>query len=268
MEILNKKYISLDKLKDEFYKASPFPYIVLDDFLDAAYFKFLTENLQNNNDFAMGKSFSTEIESNKSISLNSEIPKLVSKIVDTLNTEEWVNNLIKLTGIETLVSSNNGNTMLANYHEMKSGGILGSHVDHSYEPELGIPHVLNIILYLSSDWTADFGGGTLFFNKNGSNPVSKVDYVPNRAVIFLHTPYSFHGVDRLKNNGDIKRKTLYVDYYSTSFDPFKNIKLPFLNHWFKHGTTFRLLKTSDYFKLKNKEYTKGYLKYLFNKFIS
>jgi hypothetical protein len=181
--------------------------------------------------------------------------------VDELNSTYWVDNLKGLTGIESLVATTNGNTLLANYHEMTQGGLLGSHVDHSYEPELGLPHVLNIVVYLSSDWDLSFGGGTMLFNKSGSKAIAKVDYKPNRAIVFLHTPYSFHGVDRLKGNGSTVRKTLYVDYYSKSFEPFKDMKFDFPNKWFKHDTTFRLPKFLDYFKSKNRYYAKTYFNY-------
>jgi hypothetical protein len=265
MEIINQKYKSLSKLKNDFFNARPFPHIILDDFLDGNFFKLLTEILQQHNEILMGKNFSSDVESNKSITTNSQLPVLVSKIVDELNTQNWVDNFKKLTGIETLVASK---SKLANYHEMECGGILGPHVDHSSEPNLGLPHVLNIIIYISSDWEVDFGGSTIFFNPTGVEAKSKVEYIPNRAVIFLHTPYSFHGVDRLKDNGDIKRKTLYIDYYSESITPFKHMELPFKNHWFKHGTTFILPKLSDYLKSQNRNYAKTYIKYLFGKAVS
>jgi len=38
MEIINQKYKSLSKLKNDFFSASPFPYVILDDFLDTEYF--------------------------------------------------------------------------------------------------------------------------------------------------------------------------------------------------------------------------------------
>ncbi|ALE52135.1 hypothetical protein SP60_02085 [Candidatus Thioglobus autotrophicus] len=176
MEIINQKYKSLSKFKNDFFSASPFPYLILDDFLDTEYFKVLTETLQQNNDILMGKNFTSGVESNKSISTNSQLPDLVSNIVDELNTQNWVDNFKKLSGIETLVASN---SKLANYHEMESGGLLGPHVDHSSEPNLGLPHVLNIIIYLSSDWEVDFGGSTIFFNPTGVEAKSKVEYIPN-----------------------------------------------------------------------------------------
>ena len=261
MQIINPIHHNLLSRNEEFLSTKPFPFIVLDDFLESSYYNSLSAVLHSNNP-SMGRDFTSDVESNKSISLNSDLPGLVSNIVDVLNSAEWVENLKLLTGIATLTSTQNGNTMLANYHEMKSGGLLGSHVDHSHEPELGLPHVLNIILYLSNDWKTEFGGSTLFFDKNGSIPKAKIEYKPNRAVIFLHTPYSFHGVEKLHNNGEIKRKTLYVDYYSTTTNPFAHMKFDFSNKWFKHDTTFRLPNLKDYLKLKNKNYAKAYVKYL------
>ena len=95
-----------------------------------------------------------------------------------------------------------------------------------------------------------------------ANVKAKVEYKPNRAVIFLHTPYSFHGVEPLHGNGEIKRRTLYVDYYSITKDPFAHMHFDFSNKWFKHDTTFRLPNLTDYFKYKNLNYSKAYLKYL------
>ena len=118
-------------------------------------------------------------------------------------------------------------------------------------------------MYLSSDWKDEFGGATLFFDKYGKKVVSKVPYKKNRAVIFLHTPYSFHGVERLKDN-NVKRKVIYVDYYSESFKPFKHLKFRFSNDWFSHGTTFILKNKLDYFKRKNWSYAKSFIKYKLN----
>jgi hypothetical protein len=261
MKILNQKHNNLALLKNAFFEAKPFPYIVLDNFLDDKYYEELTKILSSKNRPSLGKKFKTDVEFNKAISLNSDLPVSVSDIVDELNKPYWVENLKGLTGIETLVATSNGNTLLANYHEMTQGGILGSHVDHSFEPELGLPHVLNIVLYLSHDWDSGFGGNTILFNKNGSKAIAKVDYKPNRAIIFLHTPYSFHGVDRIKGNGSIVRKSLYVDYYSESFDPFKNMTFDFPNKWFKHSTSFRLPNFLDYFKKENRHYLMTYFKY-------
>ncbi len=265
MKIINPTYQNLNFKREEFTKNNPFPYIVLDEFLEKSFYKKLDSKLSKNNYFKGGKKFNSKVEDNKQISLNESLPTFILQITDYLNSEEWLKNLKSLTGIEKLRVTAVGNTKLANYHEMGSNGFLGSHVDHSSEPITGYPHVLNIILYLSSEWQSKYGGATLFFDKNGKTPISKVEYVPNRAVIFLHTPYSFHGVERLKNNDNKKRKLLYVDYYSDSISPYKHLNLKFPNKWFSHGTTFVLPKRVEYLKMKNWPYTKSVIKYKLNK---
>jgi hypothetical protein len=98
------------------------------------------------------------------------------------------------------------------------------------------------------------GGGNNYFSQSKWNKNFKViNYIPNRAVIFLHTPFTFHGVTKLQNNL-IKRSSLYVDYYTSDLNPYSHLKLDFKNVWFKHPTTFILPKFKDFFLKKNRKY--------------
>ena len=152
---------------------------------------------------------------------------------------------------------------------MKPGGLLAPHVDHSSEPKTGYPHVLNIVVYLTKEWdSVSWGGGTDLLNSNGSKIITKLPYIPNSSVIFLHTPFSFHGVSRIDENAKFVRKSIYIDYYSQSFNPYKHINLDFKNKWFEHGTTFVLPKFKSYFKRENSLYRKIKLDYLINKFFN
>ena len=166
-----------------------------------------------------------------------------------------------------IFSTEVGNTDLANYHEMSKSGFLGSHIDHACDPKSGMPHVLNIILYLTHEWKKEWGGFTTLYNSDGSNIEKTIEYIPNRAIIFLHTPYSFHGVSKLNNN-NLNRSSIYVDYYSNSYDPYKKLKLKFNNKWFKHETCFVLENKFDYLKVQNWKYTKTLIKYKINRFLN
>jgi Rps23 Pro-64 3,4-dihydroxylase Tpa1-like proline 4-hydroxylase len=266
--MINDKYKSLDSLKAAFFSAKPYPHLVLDDFLSDEFYKKLTSHLHQPNAVGMSRSFNTDFEKNKQISLNSRLSAEINETLSVLNSDEWTAKLRSLTGVETLQSTKIGNTHLANYHEMSKGGILASHVDHAKEPTTGLPHVLNLILYLSDDWAPEFGGSTELYNKNGTTVFKSVEYRPNRAVIFLHTPFSFHGVSPLVGNGDIKRKILYVDYYSTSYQPYKGMNLDFPAKWFDHPTTFKLNSKRDYLKPKNRAYLKHLIIYHGNRLLS
>lgn len=264
--IINSKYSNLEFLKFEFEKNKPFPHVVLDDFLSDTFFSDLNiyhEEINQNE----GKNFSSEVEKNKWVSKNTDLPSKIKLIIDSLNSESWIKNLSQIANIENIFSTKVGNTKLANYHEMKNNGYLGPHVDHSDDPDTGRPHVLNLLLYLSKEWKDEWGGSTLLYDKNGKNILNEIKYKPNRAIIFLHTPYSFHGVKKIKETNNT-RSSIYVDYYANSKHPYKNISLDFPNKWFSHGTSFVLSGILDYLKPKNFKYAKSYIKYSINRIIN
>jgi hypothetical protein len=266
MNIINKIHYNLSSRQVEFFSTAPFPHIILDDFLDPDYFEMLAAALSNSESTSIeGKEFNSEVERGKWISLNSALPSLVKAIIDEMNEEKWVSNLRQLTGIDSLFPTKVGNTKLANYHQMKPGGVLGSHVDHAVDPNTGFPHVLNNLIYLSDSWSPSFGGATEFFDKTGHKKVGKVEYKRNRSIIFLHTPYSFHGVEQISSKSPSTRKSIYVDYYCTNYSPYDHMKLPFKNHWFYHPTTFPLDSLFDYLIPRNLNYLKSAILYRLNK---
>ena len=262
--LINKIHYSLNKRRAEFISAKPFPYIVLEKFLTTDTFKKIAKEL-NQKKITLGKSFNSNVEANKSISLNTNLSNTLINIINELNSPEWVNSLKDLTGIVDITGTKNGNSMLANYHEMKTNGILGSHVDHSSEPLDKRAHVLNVIVYLSDNWNSIYGGDTQLYDRSGQKIVREVKYKSNRALIFLHTPFSFHGVSELKNPIENPRRTLYVDYYSELISPYSHINMDFPNIWFNHKTTFKLKNKIDYFKPNNLNYLRNLIEYSFNK---
>lgn len=266
MNIINNKYKNLSVFSNEFKNAKPFPHLVLDNFLDKSFFQNLDlQNLDLDKD--KGRKFQTDIEKNKWASKNQALSNSLKLIINELNNKFFLENLYKLSGITELFSTTEGNTALANYHEMYESGFLGTHVDHSSEPNSGLPHVLNIILYLSKEWETSWGGSTILANSNGNRIEKLVEFIPNRAVIFLHSPFTFHGVTNIKNNLT-KRSTIYVDYYSKNLKPYSHLKLDFKNVWFKHPTTFILPKLRDYFPKRNRVYLKKMIKHRIKSFLA
>ncbi len=266
MNIINNKYNDLSNYSEDFIRAKPYPHIILDNFLDEGFFSNL--DLENFNKVSSkGLTFDTDLEKNKWTSKNDKLSNNLKLIVDKLNSYDFINNLYQLSKIEKLFSTTEGNTELANYHEMYNSGFLGTHVDHSSEPKTGSPHVLNIILYLTKNWVKEWGGETILANHNGTVIKKKIEYKSNRALIFLHSPFTFHGVTKIKDNLK-KRSTIYVDYYSKSLNPYNHLNLDFKNVWFKHPTTFILPNFKDYFLKKNSKYLKKMIKHKIKTFLA
>ena len=148
LSLINPKYFSLDTFVDQFRSAQPFPHIVLDDFLEEDVFVQICRSRIQAKIEKGGKYFHSKVEKKKWISLNCNLRKPIADVLHELNSVSWINNLTRLSHIE-LITTKTDNKMLANYHEMEPGGYLGPHVDHSSDPISGMPHVLNIILFLS-----------------------------------------------------------------------------------------------------------------------
>jgi hypothetical protein len=82
-----------------------------------------------------------------------------------------------------------------------------------------------------------------------------------KSKFLNNNPFPFIILDNFLKND-------YFTQLSKSLSPYKHMKLNFKNHWFRHGTTFVLVKISDYLKKQNVPYLKSYLRYKFKKFIS
>ena len=143
MDIINTKYKDLKEYSADFKENKPYPHIILDDFLDETFYSNLDLESMDINQKG-GRTFNTDIEKNKWASKNEILSNNLKSIIDELNKKEFLENLYKLSGITEIFSTTEGNTSLANYHEMYKSGFLGTHVDHSSEPITGLPHVLFI----------------------------------------------------------------------------------------------------------------------------
>lgn len=264
--MINKVHYDLANKRNNFLEAKPFPHLVLDDFFTSNFFHRLGASL-NNAKISEVKNFSSIFENEKTIFINQNIP-VIQDIAKTLSNKKWLDNLRELTSIIDLNAPDINFGSLSNYHEMLHNGFLGSHVDHATHPKIKSKHVLNIIIYLSQNWHHEHGGNTLLFDLKGKKIIKKIKYVPNRAIIFLHSPYSFHGVDKITKQTNEKRKSFYIDYYSDVSNPYKNLDLDFPKHFFNHGTTFIFKNSLEYLKIKNLNYTKTLLRYKLNKFLN
>ena len=74
MSIINRKYVDLGVHSQSFKNEKPFPHVILDDFLDKAFFANLDlENLNINHE--KGRSFNSDIEKNKWVSKNEKLSR-------------------------------------------------------------------------------------------------------------------------------------------------------------------------------------------------
>ena len=195
----------------------PFPHVVIDNFLLQEVFDRITNDIRvSPKSEVIQRQFDTYIESKKKIYYDHDLSNTAAIPIGVLES-----NLIK--GLISEFLNDSDVTSMSEqylyggyspYHEMESGGILGSHVDHSFSKDNKYLHVGNAIFYASNLWQPDWGGETIFFSRNGIKPIKLIEFKPNRLILFIHSSNSFHGVNYISSPPEQKRKTYYLDFYS------------------------------------------------------
>jgi hypothetical protein len=265
--MINRKIFGeIENLQKYFAKAKPFPYVVIDDFFEQSIFNSIVDNFNSyyNETGGQGKSYNTEVENGKWTSQGNQLTNDLLQLGSFFQSDEIKSLLSSITGFKTLNTASFNTQNIGFFHLMKNNAYLGPHIDHMMDMDsnqLGF-HVLNIIIYITKEWNPNWGGHTFFTNKNHS-VFTDVEFRPNRAVIFMHSPVSIHGTNRVHNETENKRISIYFDYYSCESNPYEHLGYQFQLHNSPH--LFFLPSFKDYFYKKNRKYLLHFLSHYKNK---
>lgn len=249
---------NLEASAQSYQTGAPYSYLVVDNFFQPEIADMLaSELLEDKKNFA--KFYDNGVEKNKTISTGDDVPKLMSTIAAKYSSPAMLRFLEKITGLKKLIGDPYYNTDYGYYHIVGPGGVLGSHVDHSHHTYLQVPHVLNIVVYLTKDWNEADGGALCLFDETGKNVVKRVPCKFNRAVIFECSPRAFHGVEPIKEDAKERRHSIYFAYYSLEHnvipasDSFPSMHRGENNMSARYGTYF-IVGFWDLFKWKNRNH--------------
>ena len=202
---------------ETFANAQPFDHIVIDDFFHNDIADKLSQEFPAF-DAPCWNSYSNAIEEKKTCNHYDRFPETTYQAIDVLNGPEFVRILSDLTGFDTLRPDYGLNG--GGWHIHSAGGKLNTHLDYSIHPKIKMERRLNIIIHLSKDWNADWGGGLGLWSHDAEKfaPKDLIKTVPvkfNRAVLFDTTQNSWHGLpDPIRCPEGVYRKTLAL-YYLT-----------------------------------------------------
>lgn len=272
---MNEKIINADlfknqdKYKKQFLNAKPFCYVAIDNFLEEDFFKYLSKELfdyyeDNKN---KGIRWNTQAEDGKWGSTGLDIPNALRRLDTFLKSHEFLKFLEGISGFANLkVTKNINGKGFSFFHAMKPGAFLAPHTDHTRDLNNGPYHVLNVIIYASEMWNPNWGGATTIYDDK-VRMVSDVEYKPNRALIFMHSPWSIHGTQRVSTLAEIPRFSTYYDYYTEDDNPYEHmgirgVKLIDSPH------LFYLDKKKSYFKKGNRRYMFMHLSHFKKKLIA
>ena len=160
----------------------PFPHSIIEDFLP----KNLAESAEIEfNKFNQISDSGNKLFQNtkKSYENFSEMPDSVKKIIKFLYSDEFIKILEKKFNLENVEPDwdLHGGGM----HESFKGGYLKVHSDFLYTRKSKLKRVLNILLYLNSNWEKKWGGSIELWDKDMKSVKKSVTPILNNVVIFL-----------------------------------------------------------------------------------
>ena len=212
MSVLNDH--DWEQIGRDFKSADPFPSICIDNFLKPEFANLLAASYPDYlNAKNIGREFSSVNEKLKvQVTDPAIFPDPVSKLCETLGSEEFLQTLSKVSGIQNLKWDPNftGGGM----HITRPAGILDVHVDFNFEKKLNLYRRLNILIYLNPVWEQDWGGEVELWDREVKG--CKQAFLPllNRCVLFATSDFSFHGVTAVKAPDGITRNSLAAYYYT------------------------------------------------------
>lgn len=109
-------------------------------------------------------------------------------------------------------------------HVSKKGGHLTIHSDFLYQRITNTKRVLNLLLYLNSDWKENWGGDIELWDEKMTKKIKQLSPKINNCLIFRTDKNSNHGFpDPINCPKEVTRKSIALYYYveDKSFFPLK-----------------------------------------------
>lgn len=184
-------------LTERFCGASPFPHIVLDDFVDEALLSEAEHDLRSlplstwldHRDPTSG-----EMEQQKqklAIRAAGVLPESCRAVMEFFSSGEMLQFFSQLTAIDGLHPD--PGYLGGGVHRIDEGGKLSVHADFNIHPETGLHRRLNALLYLNKEWKPEYGGELELWDGAMSACQATVAPLFNRMMVFRITDDAFHG---------------------------------------------------------------------------
>ncbi len=195
----------------EYQGASPFPHIVMDDFLSPDLLRGLLADFPSSE----GKDFFDREQEQLKFQYAPDEVRIgqLRNLLHELNSKAFVSFLESMTGITGLIPD--PHFLGGGLHEIKQGGHLGIHADFNVHNRLKLQRRLNLLIYLNDDWSPEYGGNLELWDVEMKACCVKVLPVLGRAVVFNTDLDSFHGhPDALTCPENRTRRSIATYYYT------------------------------------------------------
>ena len=141
-----------------------------------------------------------------------DMPNTTKKIISFFYSDDFLNFLGKKFNLENVMPD--WNLWGGGMHTSTRGGHLTIHSDFIYQRKTNTRRVLNLLLYLNSDWKDDWRGEIELWDKKMTKKAKHLSPLINNILIFRTDKDSNHGYpDPLLCPESVTRKSIALYYY-------------------------------------------------------
>lgn len=206
--------LDVPRLTREFRSAEPFPFMMIDPFLEDAFAHEVADAYPSfANALERGFAFNFVNEKKKvQVTDPAKFPDAVRRLNEAISSPAFCAQLSEITGIPRLLADEQ--LVGGGMHIMGSHGRLDVHVDFNLLEDRQLHRRLNILVYLNPRWEAKWGGHIELWDREVKH--CHHAFVPsfNRCVIFETSERSYHGVAAVQCPDDMARQSFAAYYYT------------------------------------------------------
>lgn len=205
-----------ERYRDQYNSATPFPHIVLPDFLNEDILDLCLKEFPS----AVESSVAGYKRSQENLKFEFK-PEVLSPALRSLfysfNSIPFVGFIENLTGIKGLIPD--PYFAGAGFHQVNKGGHLDIHTDFNFHTGMGLERRINVLIYLNKDWREEYGGCFEMWDRKMRQCCRRVVPAFNTCVIFNTSSISFHGNPVAVNHPEGKpRRAIALYYYTATWD--------------------------------------------------
>lgn len=216
--------------------ATPFPHIVMDDFLPETVYRSLLQVYPKPGQVADWRQADAvdaqgRVAQKLKLGYSNELrmPAPLRELLYALNCGAFIRYLEKLTGIPHLLSD--PHMFGGGLHQYLPGAVLRVHADFNKLPGFELDRRLNLLIYLNEDWREEWQGDLELWDRAMHKCQRRIAPLGNRCVVFSTTSTSFHGMpEPLACPSGTTRKSIALYYYSNG-RPADEMEAPHSTLW-------------------------------------
>jgi 2OG-Fe(II) oxygenase superfamily len=206
----------VERERSRFAGISPFPYVVVDDLLDASALRAVAAEFGDAGD---AWTYWHHInERKRGLSDRGRMGPAALAVIEALETPEFLRLLGRLTGVERLLADPHLDG--GGLHESEPGGFLNVHTDFlAHTRERTWAREVNLLVFLNEGWRPEDGGCLELWDAQVARCERRIEPRFNRAVLFRTSRVSFHGVTPITCSPGASRKSIALYYFRDAGHP-------------------------------------------------